>query len=135
MNSPTITRTRPVRLHLLLVAALVVGLALSVWPTPSARAADGSTMFAITSTNALLRFDSAAPGTILSTVAVSGLQVGENLLGIDFRPVSGHLYGLGSTSRVYYDRSNQRCGDPGGRKPVCRSADRNRIWLRLQPGG
>lgn len=73
MNSPTITRTRPVRLHLLLVAALVVGLALSVWPTPSARAADGSTMFAITSTNALLRFDSAAPGTILSTVAVSGL--------------------------------------------------------------
>jgi hypothetical protein len=101
MNSPTSTRTRPALLYLLLVAALVLGLALSVWPTPSVHAADGSTMFAISSTNALLRFDSGAPGTILSTTAISGLQAGENLLGIDFRPANGQLYGVGSTSRVY----------------------------------
>jgi hypothetical protein len=101
MNSPTTTRTRPARCHLLLVAALVVGLALSMWPTPSVHAADGSTIFAISSTNALLRFDSGAPGTILSTAAISGLQAGENLMGIDFRPANEQLYGLGSTSRVY----------------------------------
>jgi hypothetical protein len=101
MNHHTTTRKRASRLHLALVAALVAGLALSVWPAPSAHAAAGSTMFAITTTNSLLRFDSGAPGTILSTTAVSGLQAGENLQGIDFRPASGQLYGLGSTSRLY----------------------------------
>src|SRR5215207_1226392 len=89
------------RTRLLFIAALVAGLGLSVWPTPSVRAAAGSTVFALTTTNALLRFDSGAPGTILSTVAISGLQAGENLLGIDIRPASGQLYGLGSTSRLY----------------------------------
>ena len=60
-----------------------------------------STIFAVTSGNNLIRFSSAAPGAILSTTAVSGLLVGENLLGIDFRPANGQLYGLGSTSRLY----------------------------------
>ena len=101
MNHHTTTRKGAGRLQLVLVAALVAGLALSVWPTPSVHAAAGSTIFAITTANSLLRFDSAEPGTILSTIAVSGLQVGENLLGIDFRPASGQLYGLGSTSRLY----------------------------------
>src|SRR5215213_1003824 len=100
MNHPTMAYKRAGRFRQLLVA-LVAGLALGMWPAPHAHAASGSTIFAITSANALLRFDSAAPGTILSTTAVSGLQVGENLQGIDFRPVSGQLYGLGSTGRLY----------------------------------
>jgi len=100
MNHPSSTRKRTTRLQLLL-AALVAGLALGAWPAPRAHAAGGSTIVAITTANTLLRFDSAAPGTILSTTAVSGLQGGENLLGIDFRPASGQLYGLGSTSRLY----------------------------------
>ena len=100
MNHHTTTRKRAGRLPLML-AALVAWLALSVWPTPSVHAAAGSIVIAITTTNALLRFDSGAPGTILSTTAVSGLQAGEHLQGIDFRPASGQLYGLGSTSRLY----------------------------------
>jgi parallel beta-helix repeat protein len=52
-------------------------------------------------TNNLLRFDSTAPTTILSTVPVIGLQLGEDLLGIDYRPATGQLYGLGSTGRLY----------------------------------
>jgi hypothetical protein len=59
----------------------------------------------VTTTNVLKTFDSAAPGTILNSVGVTGLQAGETLLGIDFRPgdlMSGiTLYGLGSTSRLY----------------------------------
>ena len=100
MNHPTMAYKRAGRFRQLLVA-LVAGLALGVWPAPHAHAASGSTIFAITTANTLLRFDSAAPGTILSTTAVSGLQVGENILGIDFRPASGQLFGLGSTSRLY----------------------------------
>ena len=32
---------------------------------------------------------------------ISGMQPGEALLAIDFRPATGQLYGLGSTSRLY----------------------------------
>ena len=49
----------------------------------------------------LIRFHSATPGTILGTVAVSGLQAGETLVGIDLRPADGQLYGVGSQSRLY----------------------------------
>src|SRR4051812_1557160 len=101
MNHHTTPRKRTSRLQLLLVVVLVAGLSLGVWPTPRAHASAGSTIFVITPANTLLRFDSTAPGTILSTIAVSGLQVGETLEGIDFRPANGQLYGLGSTSRLY----------------------------------
>src|SRR5262245_40105372 len=60
-----------------------------------------STVIGLTSTNQLIRFDTATPGAIAGTTPVTGLQPGEDLLGIDFRPATGQLYGLGSTSRLY----------------------------------
>ena len=44
-------------------------------------------------TNHLLAFDSATPGTVVTT-AVTGLAAGETLIGIDFRPANGALYGV-----------------------------------------
>jgi hypothetical protein len=61
----------------------------------------GYLAFGLTATNNLIRFNTARPNTIISTTAVTGLQAGENLLGIDFRPATGQLFGLGSTSRLY----------------------------------
>ena len=55
----------------------------------------------VTSSNTLVRFDSATPNTIISTTAITGLPVGEEILAIDFRPATGQLLGLGSTSRLY----------------------------------
>ena len=56
----------------------------------------------LTSGNRLLTVDSAAPGTTTeSAVTVTGLANGETLVGIDYRPATGTLYGLGSTSRIY----------------------------------
>jgi hypothetical protein len=57
--------------------------------------------FGLTSGNALVRFDTAAPGTILGRSTVTGLQAGESLTGIDFRPANNALYGVGSTGRLY----------------------------------
>jgi hypothetical protein len=65
------------------------------------RRAEAESLIAITSTSNLVTFDSATPGTILSSVAISGLQTDETLLGIDRRPANGLLYGLGNTSRIY----------------------------------
>jgi hypothetical protein len=48
----------------------------------------------------LSRFDSGALGSV-TTVPVSGLLVGETLVGIDYRPADAQIYGIGSTSRIY----------------------------------
>src|SRR5262245_50999519 len=63
--------------------------------------AGAATITGVTTTNVLVTFDSATPGTIATSVAVTGLQGGETLLGIDRRPATGALYALGSTSRLY----------------------------------
>jgi len=57
-------------------------------------------IYALTTTNGLLRFDSATPGTLQSSVGITGLQTGEELVGFDLRPATGQLFGL-STTRMY----------------------------------
>ncbi|MEG4344017.1 DUF4394 domain-containing protein [Microcoleus sp. A003_D6] len=62
------------------------------------------TAYALTVRNGaetIVGFNEAAPRAILSDAAVTGLQPGESLLGIDFRPANGVLYGVGSTNRLY----------------------------------
>jgi hypothetical protein len=59
------------------------------------------TIYALTATSRLVTFDSATPGTVSPEVVISGKQSGEDILAIDFRPSTGQLYGLGSTSRLY----------------------------------
>lgn len=62
----------------------------------------GSTGFALTGDNQLLRFDTDTPATVAATTSVSGLEESEDLLGIDFRPSApGQLYGLSSFGRLY----------------------------------
>jgi hypothetical protein len=57
--------------------------------------------FVLTTGNRLVSYNIAAPVTARTNVAVTGLQAGENLLGIDFRPADGQLYGVGSSGRLY----------------------------------
>jgi hypothetical protein len=58
-------------------------------------------MLGLTTENELIRFDSDNPGATSAPVAVTGLQAGETLLGVDYRPATGQLFGLGSSNRVY----------------------------------
>src|SRR5206468_8811104 len=60
-----------------------------------------SSLVALSMNNQLVAFDSGAPGTIQATLPITGLQSGESILGIDFRPGTGQLYGLGSSNRLY----------------------------------
>lgn len=57
--------------------------------------------FALASTNMLVKYDAMKPGTPISNVMISGLQTSETMLAIDFRPATGQLYGVGSSSRIY----------------------------------
>jgi hypothetical protein len=76
--------------------------------------AEAEFLTGLTSTGNLVGFDSAAPGTIARTVAITGLQTGEVLLGIDRRPSNGLLYGLGSTSRLYTINTTTGAATPVG---------------------
>jgi hypothetical protein len=70
--------------------------------------AGATTLYGVPVTgNFLVEFESTAPQTIASVVPISGLQPGERLAGIDFRPATGQLFGLGistgatDTGRLY----------------------------------
>jgi hypothetical protein len=77
----------------------------------------GETIYALTKSNQLLKFSSANPCRIDSRQRVTGLQSGEKLLGIDFRPLNGQLYGLGSTSRLYTIDPQSAAATPVGTQP------------------
>jgi len=49
----------------------------------------------------LVVFGALRPDLVTRRVAITGLAGGESVLGIDFGPVDGRLYALGSTNRVY----------------------------------
>jgi hypothetical protein len=77
--------------------------------------ADAATLYGLTTDGLrILRFDSATPQTIDRGVAITGLGAGERIAGIDVRPATGQLYGLGivtggtDTARLY--RINPRTG-------------------------
>lgn len=60
---------------------------------------------ALDNANAVVRFNVSTPGTV-TTQATSGLVAGETLVGLDFRPATGQLFGLGinaaaNTGTVY----------------------------------
>jgi hypothetical protein len=58
-------------------------------------------VFAATANNRLVSFRPGTPGTLLSDTPIANLGAGETILGLDFRPSTGELYALGSSSRVY----------------------------------
>jgi hypothetical protein len=62
--------------------------------------AHAETILALRDGNQLVRFDSATPATV-TTTAVTGLTGGETLVGIDFRPATGALYGITDQGRIY----------------------------------
>ncbi len=65
------------------------------------RQAEAEPLVALTSTNMLVTFDSATPGTITNSAAITGLVSGETLIGIDRRPANGQLYGITNQGRIY----------------------------------
>ena len=69
--------------------------------TPSPSALPDAQLYVLNDANQLLLINVRASGTPLATVSLTGLQPNERLLSIDFRPATGQLYGIGSSSRLY----------------------------------
>lgn len=74
------------------------------------------TVVGLTAENTLVQFDSTRPQSLRNERAVTGLEPGERLLGIDVRPANNRLYALGSANRIYtLDRSTGRATPVGAR--------------------
>jgi hypothetical protein len=103
--------SRPLRwiTYLLAIGGLLIALSLNRVSAPEAHAASSVSIFALTTNNTLVQFNSATPGTIISTVPITGIVVGENIVGIDFRPATGQLFAAafnGASNHVYVINPN-----------------------------
>jgi hypothetical protein len=55
----------------------------------------------LTVTDRLVFFDSDVPSVVGALVSITGFQPGEHIVAVDFRPLTGQIYALGSASRLY----------------------------------
>ncbi|MBB4154978.1 hypothetical protein GGQ80_002894 [Sphingomonas jinjuensis] len=76
-----------------------VALALSVSMMAAAGTANAATIFAVDGLNNLVSFNSAAPGTYLSSVRITGFS--DSVQALDFRPANGALYALAGNRTIY----------------------------------
>jgi hypothetical protein len=88
--------SRTLRRTLGLFAVTVAG-ALAVPGAASAAEA----FYGVTQDNRLVTFQSDNVTNVAPVHAITGLPGGENIIGLDVRPLNGQLYGLGKTSRLY----------------------------------
>ena len=100
-------------------AVVASGLAIAVVGTASAEAAQAQggsgdlragnrTAIALTDQNQLVSFKVRKPDRLQSIRSIRGLPSGVSMVGIDYRPKTGDLYGVGSNSAVY--RINPQTG-------------------------
>ena len=95
-------RTRPTRLAG--VASLALGLSAcggGGGGTDIVTSVPVGDTIVVTESGQVASFNRATPDTQVGTRAVSGLQSGETVAGIDFRPANGLLYALGSRGNLY----------------------------------
>jgi len=57
---------------------------------------------ALSNNNSIVKYNATNLATPISTTPITGLAVGEQIVSIDYRPATGQLYGLGSSSRIYF---------------------------------
>lgn len=79
-------------------AAAIAAAALGAGAAPAMGA---EALYGTTADNRLVNFNSDSPGRILRSVPITGLESGDAIQGIDFRPATGQLFGLGRSSRIY----------------------------------
>lgn len=57
---------------------------------------------ALTNTNSIVKYNARNLATPTSTTTITGLPSGEKIVSIDYRPATGQLYALGTSSRLYF---------------------------------
>ncbi len=61
-----------------------------------------SLLIGLSANNEIVKFSSGPPAKELAVTPIMGLDSGEMMLAIDYRPRTGKLYGVSSASKLYY---------------------------------
>ena len=86
-------------------------------PQPMASVAPLVEFTALSNDNKVFYFNARNLNTPIRSYSITGLQSGESIISIDYRPATGQLYGLGSTSRLYLINENSGLATPLGSMP------------------
>jgi hypothetical protein len=89
------------RVLILTSAVAALGVALAVAQTGMAETPKGRVVYATTQDNRLARFGTENPASSASSLPFDGLMTGETLIGLDFGPRDGKLYGVSDKNRMY----------------------------------
>jgi hypothetical protein len=113
-----------------LAAMLVAGL--------SAATVQAETAYGISTTGALVRFDTANPDAVTTIGAVTGVNAGHILRGVDFRPSNGKLYAMSNvgttgTAQLYTIDLLSAAATPVGAGLVLAGNASSRISLDFNP--
>ena len=98
MKKPAFLTRRALAAGLLPLAFLAGCASTPMEPEGPARAEKA---VAVTQSNKLIKFNAGQPGRILSSKPITGLQPGEQVLGIDYRVSKDTLFALGNSGRLY----------------------------------
>ncbi|MEO6213816.1 MAG: DUF4394 domain-containing protein [Vicinamibacterales bacterium] len=93
----------------------------------------GVTIFGVTTSDRLVSFNSANPCAVSTPLKIEGLQSGEQVLGIDFRPANGLLYALGSSSRIYTINLTTGVATPVGSVPFSPALEGTAFGVDFNP--
>lgn len=83
-------------------------------PEPMPSTAPEADFTALSNDNKVFYFSAKDLKSPKRSYSITGLQSGESILSIDYRPATGQLYGLGSTSRIYIINENSGLATPVG---------------------
>ena len=83
----------------------------------------GKAIYAVDLSNRLMLFGTGSLGTLSRIMGITGLPVGKRIVGIDFRPSNGKLYGVGNDSRVYVLDTLSGAATPVGTGPFTPKID------------
>lgn len=98
----------------------------------------GNLAYALSSNNNLLSFDTDKPELIRSATAISGITAGQTLSGMDFRPATGELYGLGynatsGEAQIYKINPANAMATAVGTAPIALKAGMGKISFDFNP--
>ncbi len=130
-----IVRISMLRMALVLaIAAVTMGLVLALqFKTARAAPTASQQVYAVTKNNRLVSFKAAKSCKLVADYAITGMQPGEKMLGIDFRPATAALYGIGSTSRLYTIDTGSGAATIVGSGPITTALASDNIGFDFNP--
>jgi hypothetical protein len=109
---------------LALAGALLLGACASLTDAdPPEGAPRKETVWAVTASGELIRFNAGRPARVLDRKPLRGLEAGDRLVGIDYRVARGVLFALSAAGRLYtLDTASGRLAAVGGGAPLALGA-------------